>query len=438
MNLQIINAVWGEKYINTFLQLSLPTQFSPGNLKTLSSKPNYIIYTDQLGKAQVLHSPIYKKLKDHTNVIFRLIEIDKKTCPFDILLQCHSDAIKEANKLSAPIVFLAPDCILSINVFSYLEKAVHRKNRLVAICSARMSLEKYKEIIQEKEGSLLTEEVHWTSQDLAKTTINNLHHRGKCLLMGNNKISSHPSQMYWKLDENNLLAKAFHLHPLLIWPEVHNIYPLLSADGKSFLEKICPQKTQWETIKDCSEISLFEISSNKQFTSDSQIPINSFWFRKWVNENTSEAHYHFIKHDIILGDSIAKPDWDQKIIEANQFLTNLLKIKYKETFSNSNLIKKLSFYCKSIKKLSQAIDKLSQAIDKLSLYYNSSLIAKMDRDFFKWHLTLFYYVISGKKKFTWKKFKNHFFYLFKYKNFPIHTLKINSRKKRRILKEKQS
>lgn len=407
MNLQIINAVWGKKYIDTFLQLSLPTQFSTGNLKTLKSKPNYILYTDQSGKEQILQAPIYKKLQEHTHVIFRLIDVDIERCHFDILLQCHSDAIKEANKLNAPIVFLAPDCILSMNVFSYLEKAVDRKKRLIMICSARMSLEKYKEIIQEKEGSLLNEEVQWTSQDLAKTTINNLHHRGKCLLMTDDKISSHPSQMYWRLDEHNLLAKSFHLHPLLIWPEVHNVYPLLSADGKDFLERICPNSSKWETIKDCSEVSLFEISSDEQFTSDSRIPINSFWLRKWVNENTSEAHFHFIKHNIILGDSIPKPHWNEKISEANKFLTGLLKVKYKERIYKS------------------------QFANKLSRYYHSSLLSRVDKDFFKWHLLLFYYVITGKKKLTWKKFKDHFFYLFKYKNFPVHTLKLNRKKEKK-------
>ena len=98
MNLQVINAVWGKKYINTFLQLSLPTQFSSGNLKDLTSKPNYIIYTNKVGQAQITESPIYKTLEAHTNVIFRIITIKKSQCHFETLLECHSDSIKEANK----------------------------------------------------------------------------------------------------------------------------------------------------------------------------------------------------------------------------------------------------------------------------------------------------------------------------------------------------
>lgn len=424
MNLQIINAVWGKKYIDTFLQLSLPTQFSLGNLKELKSKPNFILYTDQAGKEQILNAPIYKKLNEHTTVIFRLITVDKKKGPFDTLLECHSDAVKEANKLNAPIVLLAPDCILSINVFTYLEKAIEREKRLITICSARMSLEEYKEIIRKKEGAVGTEEVHWTSQDLAITTINNLHHRGRCLLMEGDKISSHPSQMYWRLDENNLLAKSFHLHPLLIWPEVHNVYPVLSADGKDFLEKICPSKSKWEAIQDCSEVSLFEISSNEQFTTDSRIPINSFWFRKWVNENTSDAHFHFLKHDIILGDSIRKPHWDKEISDANKFIRDLLKVRYIEKYK---------------KKVTGKLSNYYKIINMLSNYYHSSLLARMDKDFIKWHFTLVYYVLTGKKKLTWKKVKTHFIYLFKYKNFPVHTLLLrNNKTRKRKIKQKPS
>ena len=150
------------------------------------------------------------------------------------------------------------------------------------------------------------------------------------------------------------------------------------------------------------EVSLFENTSDDQFTSDLKVHINSFWFRMWVNENTSAAHHHFINHDIILGDSIPKPEWEKKISDANKFLKRLLKVNYSQKLYHSKLM------------------------NKLSQHYYSSLFPKMNKDFFKWHFMLVIYVLTGKKKLTWKKFKHHFFYLFKYKNFPINSLRINT------------
>ena len=395
MHFQIINVVWGIRYIDTFLKLSLPTQFAEGNLKGLRLKPNYIIYTDSIGKNYIVQAPIYKKLTACTNVIFRKITINAKQNSFDLLLKCHADAIQQANKIKAPIILLSPDALLSINVLSYLTKKVEDKKRLIALCSARMSLEKYREIITTR--SLLSkQEIQWSPQELAVMTIKHLHRRGQCLLMGGDCISSHPSHMYWKLDVNNLVAKCYHLHPLLIWPEADHIYPSISVDGKDFLEKICPNKKSWEVVQDCREIALFEISSDQQFKEDIQIPINRFHLKKWIVENTSKAHHYFMKHTIILGDGIEKEEWKEKIIEANSFLETIFDRKF-STIKIVSLINVLVSTCS---------------------------------DFLIFHLILVYYVLTKKKKLNWKKFKNHFLYLFKYRAFPLDTLQINNHEKK--------
>ena len=223
MKLQIINVVWGEKYTNTFLKLSLPTQFSAGNLRDLSIRPNYIIYTSKSGKEQITSSSIYQTLESSCNVIFRITKISPEDCPFKILLKCHSNAIAEANTTSSPIIFLSPDSVVSTGLFTYCEKALRRDIRLIAICSTRMSLEKYQKLSDIKKEENAEGIVNWSPQELAVTTVRNLHHRARCLIMNNGKIGTHPSHMYWRLDDNNLLAKAYHLHPLLIFRVVIEI-----------------------------------------------------------------------------------------------------------------------------------------------------------------------------------------------------------------------
>ncbi len=381
MNLQIINVVWGEKYIKTFLELSLPTQFSKGNLAELKDKPKYIIYTDEIGKSQITSSSHYKKLESACDVIFRVIRIKKNECSFKVMLKCHSDSIREANATSSPIVFISPDCIFSTGVFTYLEEALNRGIRLLAICSTRMSLDKYKNIIEEKEKKDGQDIVSWSSRELATITVQNLHYRAKCLFIKAGHISAHPSHIYWQLDENNILAKAFHLHPLLIWPREHNALPKISTDGKNFLEKICPNYDEWEVITDCSKISLFEISSDQQFTDDFTHPINKFTLRRWEKTHVSPSHHYFIKKNIILGNSIEKPEWEKIIRDANFELKSLRNISNKALY-----------------------------IGFLQSYLNV----------IKWYIQTFLLVISGKKKAPLKKAFSHLRFFICHKAIPSH------------------
>ncbi len=400
MKFQIINVMWGENYIKTFLELSLPTQFSTGNLFDLKTKPSYVIYTNKEGKKQIQSSPIYQSLESTCTVDFRLIHLKKGWCPFGMMMKCQKHSIKESKKSKSPLVFLAPDCILSSGVFCYIEDALNKGVRLIAICSSRMSLESYREVIKTKEGK--DEIVDWDSKSLAKITVKNLHHRAKCLIMKENQISNHPSHMYWQLDENNLFGKAYHLHPLLIWPRNLNVLPKFSIDGKKFLEEICPNFEEWEVITDCSKISLFEVSSNKQFQDDFTLPLDKITFNEWLKHNVSDSHHFFFKHQIILGDGNWKPEWDKVIEQA------LLQIKRLSTLpprpvTRSPLVKKRFKWSFRL---------------KWSFRFKWSFL-----QFFKWYGTLFYYIIIGRKKVTIKKIKYHFRYLLVHKRFPTHTLK---------------
>ncbi len=386
INIHIINIVWGEKYINTFLNLSLPTQFAPGNLTGFSSKvtPHYIIYTTKEGQTQITSAPIFEKLKKAALVEFKLITLKKNDCPFDAMLKYHSDAIKTANVTRSPLIILSPDSILSKGVFSYLENALHKGKRLVAVCSARMSLEKYRAIVEKGSHD-------WSPQDLAKTAINNLHHRGKCLILNDGHISSHPSQLYWQLDANNLYVRAFHLHPLLIWPQKKNMLPTISVDGKKFLEKICPNLSAWDVIIDCSQAALFEISSDDQFTEDFTHSADPKRFQEWKQSHASKGHLYFAKHSIILGDGNEKPEWKELIQNAKQTL------RYLEKKQSTKL--KLNFKTMSLS------------------------ICKNICNIIRWYAQLSFLVLTGKKKLTLKKIRYHFYFLFKYHTFPKHTLK---------------
>ncbi len=400
MKLQIINVVWGDKYTNNFLELSLPTQFSAGNLRDLSIRPSYIIYTNEAGKKQITSSSIYQTLESSCDVIFRMINVSSKDCPFKILLEGHSDAIAEANKTSSPILFLSPDCVVSTNVFTYCEKAIERKVRLIAVCSTRMSLQVYQKYSDEKKKEGSTEVVTWSPQELATATVNNLHHRAKCLLMSKDKIGIHPSHMYWRLDENNLLAKAYHLHPLLFWPEKHGVYPVTSTDGRDFLEKACKNFNSWEVIQDCNDFSLFEISSDDQFLNDTSVLREFFPFRHWLQTSVSKAHQYFYEHDIILGDGVEKSDWKDKI----QAIHKEVKDLHRSQLFNRDI--------------KQTIKKIQRRLRITFLFYK----------------TLIRQVLTGKKKLTFRKVFHHAYYLIRYRTLPYHTLPPSAYDKKNYIK----
>lgn len=109
MTSHIINVVWGTPYVETFLNRSLPFQFAPGNLKNFNGK--YILYTTCEDQEAIRTHPHFKSLDSLLPVEFRTITTSQS--PYVLMTTCHTDAIKQANAERAPLIFLAPDAILS-------------------------------------------------------------------------------------------------------------------------------------------------------------------------------------------------------------------------------------------------------------------------------------------------------------------------------------
>ena len=333
MTAHIINVVWGEKYVETLLERSLPFQFSPGNLENFDG--TYILYTTVEDEKVIREHPHFKTLESFLPVEFRTITYEEN--PYALMTTCHCDAIKQGNARGVPLIFLSPDCIISQGLFSYLQENIDQGKRLVAICSMRTSMEKMEPHLSP---------FNYSSQALAKIAIQNRHpYIEKCFIK-EGKTLERPSQIYFYLNENNVLVRAFHLHPLLLWPRDQAILPLVTTDGPHFLERTVPNFEEWKVITDCSRASLFELSKESFLQEACVKPLTPFGFFRWADVHVTAGHRFFAKHSIILGDGIENEKWEQPKQEADRLVASLEKAPLSFRLAKPFLI--LSFYLKKL------------------------------------------------------------------------------------------
>ena len=165
----------------------------------------------------------------------------------------------------------------------------------------------------------------FSSQEFTAMAIKNLHRRVKLSFIENGEIITHPSQIYWKLDENNLLVRAFHLHPLLVWPENKEILPNQPIDGPNYLGAACPDLNNWEVVRNTKTIAVYEFTPHNPFQDSFRMPLNKLRFQKWGMLNLSSWNSFFGLQSIILGDGKAKPHWKKIEDEASHLIDYLLK-----------------------------------------------------------------------------------------------------------------
>ena len=73
IELHLITVVWGNEFLKTFLNITLPSQLSEGNIPALDKKciPIYYIYTRSEDHPKIISSLIYQKLAAQIQITFR-------------------------------------------------------------------------------------------------------------------------------------------------------------------------------------------------------------------------------------------------------------------------------------------------------------------------------------------------------------------------------
>lgn len=310
MEYHFITAVWGDSFIDAYLRVVLPMQICPGNLGAFrGTKVLYRIFTPPEDRVKICRSPMYTRLQEIVEVDFVDIQREKGLDNLALMNRCHQLAIKEALKKNAVLIFLSPDCLISNRTFQYLVQSIEQGIRVVMIPALRLKKEIMLPVIESLFSSADIQKEGISSRELVKTALPYLHEISESLFWGKT-ISSRPSNLYWKLDEGNVLIRGFHLHPLLVWPERRKATSHLTIDDQ-FVSLACPNKKTWKVVADSDDIAVFEISNRERGEGGllDRMPCNPWNVAKWTFGGAAPLHRWFVQHRLYMRSTDRSPSW---------------------------------------------------------------------------------------------------------------------------------
>ena len=113
-------AVWGEDFLRNFIEFSLNSLMSAGNIPYLSSQGNvaFVFYSDRHGIETLKVSNVLVELKKYAQVNFAEIKGKKILGNYRTMNDCHRDFIKRNQ--DATLFFICPDTVFSENALGYI------------------------------------------------------------------------------------------------------------------------------------------------------------------------------------------------------------------------------------------------------------------------------------------------------------------------------
>jgi hypothetical protein len=242
--IHLLLPIWGEHFIEQFLQLSLPTLLAPGNLPSIAnSLPcRFIFLTDSEGANVLGDHPAIHYLRDICEVEIKIIDdlITGDNYSTTITL-AYVRAVQAAGAemLDICFFFLISDYIMA--------------NGSLANVLARMQAGysgvlagNFQVVEEDAIGSFFdtfdtgTPEIvlnarnlmHWAMKYLHPMTLANMINFPLC-------NSIHSNRLFWRIDENTLIGRFYLMHMICIRPEVMD-FVIGSSCDYSFIPEMCP------------------------------------------------------------------------------------------------------------------------------------------------------------------------------------------------------
>lgn len=208
MRVMYITVVWGDKYLDTFLNYVIPSIVYNKNKDAIKSN-EYVIYTDDEGKAKLKDNDTFKYLSNICTVYFKQLigsGVKKK------LIACINDAIINAFEFNMTIKIVAPDVIYSNGaLINALNKIKEGYGAVIFPAGG----------VRVKESFLEEYSTDLTAKEFRDLFIKHMHIETKQHFIDAKDFIPFPVMRIEKKD-NELLIKSFYHQPEYIKPVTVN------------------------------------------------------------------------------------------------------------------------------------------------------------------------------------------------------------------------
>ncbi|MFQ5750725.1 MAG: tetratricopeptide repeat protein [bacterium] len=316
--------VWGEEFIDRFLNTSIPCQLASGNLPAISSTSTaankYHIYTTTKNAETIEHSSIYTPLSEIIEVEMHLIDdildaiksgdINK----YDAMTICHGRAIEQVVTEKGVFVCLMPDSVFPDGAFERMRKIIMTGKRAVVIGSFRVIRESFVPELLKHYYSLNERTITVSPRELVALSLKHIHPHSKHHFWDLEIFDNNwPAYLYWHVGKRGVLQRGIHLMPLATIPTKDALVfdkGGVGIDGTDYLSRICPNFDDIYLVQDSDEIYFLDISDSYP----ENLPIRKpsvLSVAAWIKRHASPDQIYHLKKKIRFHADDLSSEWEK-------------------------------------------------------------------------------------------------------------------------------
>ena len=334
----VIVPLWGAKYVEMFVNYSLPSQLSSGNLPALpAGKTTYEIYTTLEDARAIWSSESVKKLRKMMDVslktfsdqdVIRDFKVDQHPTRYTQNLRkmtwCYQQALLSCHGIDTAFIFMTPDSVWADGAFRYIhdsQTAGVRALMALGLITVRPMLQSRLDDFADSSRSA----IDVSPRQLVTLACDTLHPLGiVCAVRDGSARREHA--FYWMRHGRGMVARCFYLHPVMVRPRIHLERMSCTVDYR-YVQQACPDLGDVRVITDSDDLfyvdmaDLQHVSEAVSLENRSQESIVD-----WMCQCTDEHHRAYFTQPIVLRENDAgDEDFAGELAESESFASALLE-----------------------------------------------------------------------------------------------------------------
>ena len=325
--IKLLLPLWGFRYVQQFLEYSLPSLLAPGNIPALAAAlpTEFVILTSADDEDFIKAHPCFKRLADTCATDIRLIDhlITDGNYSTTITL-AYTEALRTsgAAMLDTCFFILVSDYVMADGSLANVLKRMLSGASAVLAGNFQVVREDAATWLQDRPARG-REVFTLPPRELMRWALNFLH---PATLANTVNISinhnSHTNRLFWFVGGSTIIGRFYLIHPLCIRPEVTD-FAIGSSFDYSFIPELCPSGNV-ESIEDSDEYLVIEMQPRDHEGALLRPgPIARHALAKSLNQWATSAHRANARRTVVFHAGELPAQLNTKIKEADAFIADI-------------------------------------------------------------------------------------------------------------------
>jgi len=301
--IQLLLPVWGERYIDQFLEFCLPTLLAPGNIPALAKALpcKFVFLTSSEGEKNLRAHPGIRYLDSYctveTQVIDDLITGDNHSTTITLAFE-RAVRAAGAEILNTCFFFLISDYLMADgSLASVLKRMQAGASGVLAGNFQVVEQDAIKTFHMRFDRG--RPDIAIPPRELVDWALNHLH-----AMTAANTVnfslsrSSHSNRLFWRVDDDTLLGRFYLMHMICIRPDIADFVIGASCDY-SFIPEMCPSG-KIEALTDSDDYLVVEMQPREHETDSLRLGrIDAKELALSLSQWTTAQHRENAKYQIV-------------------------------------------------------------------------------------------------------------------------------------------